>query len=64
VALIQGAGLDVYSEEPLSKSGHPLSELFAMGNVILMPHLTFYTQEAMQRLEQETLQAQLFQHAG
>jgi D-3-phosphoglycerate dehydrogenase len=53
---IAGAGLDVYSEEPLSKSDHSLSELYAMDNVILFPHLTFYTGEAMQRLEQETLQ--------
>ncbi len=53
---IAGAGLDVYSEEPLSKSAHPLSELYAMDNVILLPHLTFYTREAMHRLEQETLQ--------
>jgi len=53
---LAGAGLDVYSEEPLSKSDHPLSELIAMDNVILMPHLTFYTVEAMQRLEQETLE--------
>jgi D-3-phosphoglycerate dehydrogenase len=27
-----------------------------MDNVILFPHFTFYTQEAMQRLEQETLE--------
>ena len=53
---IAGAGLDVYSEEPLSKTSHPLSELYAMENVILLPHLTFYTTEAMHRLEQETLQ--------
>jgi D-3-phosphoglycerate dehydrogenase len=53
---IAGAGLDVYSEEPLSKSSHPLSELYAMDNVILLPHLTFYTTEAMHRLELETLQ--------
>lgn len=52
---IAGAGLDVYSQEPLSKSGHPLSALYAMDNVILMPHLTFYTKEAMQRLEEDTL---------
>jgi D-3-phosphoglycerate dehydrogenase len=53
---IAGAGLDVYSAEPLAKSNHPLSELYAMENVILFPHLTFYTAEAMHRLEQETLQ--------
>ena len=55
-AQIAGAGLDVYSEEPLSKSSHLLSELYAMDNVILLPHLTFYTTEAMHRLEEETLQ--------
>lgn len=51
-----GAGLDVYSREPLTLTGHPLSPLFGMDNVILLPHLTFFTREAMQRLEQETLQ--------
>jgi D-3-phosphoglycerate dehydrogenase len=50
-----GAGLDVFSREPLALAGHPLSELFAMDNVMLTPHLTFFTREAMQRLEQETL---------
>lgn len=53
---IAGAGLDVYSQEPLATTGHPLSPLFAMDNVILTPHLTFYTHEAMQRLEAETLE--------
>jgi D-3-phosphoglycerate dehydrogenase / 2-oxoglutarate reductase len=53
---IAGAGLDVYSVEPLKKSSHPLSALFGMDNVIVSPHLTFYTQEAMVRLEKETLE--------
>ena len=53
---IAGAGLDVYNQEPLTKSKHLLSELYAMDNVILLPHLTFYTTEAMLRLEEETLQ--------
>jgi D-3-phosphoglycerate dehydrogenase len=53
---IAGAALDVYSREPLAKSGHPLSALYAMDNVILFPHLTFYTREAMQRLEEDTLE--------
>jgi D-3-phosphoglycerate dehydrogenase len=53
---IAGAGLDVFSEEPLAKTGHPLSELYALENVIMLPHLTFYTAEAMHRLEEETLQ--------
>ena len=52
---IGGAGLDVYGTEPLAKGGHKLSALYAMDNVIVSPHLTFYTVEAMQRLEDETL---------
>jgi D-3-phosphoglycerate dehydrogenase len=52
---IGGAGLDVFSREPLSPQGHPMSALYAMDNVILFPHLTFYTQEAMARMEDETL---------
>lgn len=52
---IAGAGLDVYGQEPLALSGHPLSALYAMDNVILWPHLTFYTHEAMRRLQDETL---------
>ena len=52
---IAGAGLDVFVQEPLAKQGHPLSTLFEMPNVILSPHLTFFTAEAMERLERETL---------
>ena len=52
---IAGAGLDVYSQEPLRLTGHPMSPLFGLPNVVLSPHLTFYTQEAMDRLEEETL---------
>jgi D-3-phosphoglycerate dehydrogenase / 2-oxoglutarate reductase len=52
---LAGAGLDVFSQEPLRKSGHPLSRLFELPNVILTPHLAFYTREAMDRLEEETL---------
>ncbi len=52
---IAGAALDVYGQEPLAKEGHPLSALYAMDNVIVWPHMTFYTREAMQRLEDETL---------
>lgn len=50
-----GAGLDVYGREPLALQGHPMSPLFAMEQVILWPHLTFYTHEAMARLEDDTL---------
>ena len=53
---IAGAALDVYSEEPLTRTGHPLAPLYSMDNVIVWPHLTFYTAEAMQRLEDETLE--------
>ena len=53
---IAGAALDVYADEPLAKCGHVMSPLFAMDNVVLWPHVTFYTAEAMQRLEDETLE--------
>jgi len=53
---IAGAGLDVFSMEPLNKTDHPLKRLYGMDNVILLPHLTFYTGEAMARLELETLE--------
>lgn len=52
---IAAAGLDVFSQEPLALLDHPLSSLFGRPNVILTPHLTFYTHEAMQRLERDTL---------
>lgn len=52
---IGGAALDVYGQEPLRREGHPLSPLYAMDNVLLWPHLSFYTHEAMQRLEDATL---------
>jgi D-3-phosphoglycerate dehydrogenase len=53
--VIAGAALDVYSQEPLAHTGHPMSALYAMDNVILFPHLTFYTEEAMRRLTDDTL---------
>lgn len=52
---IAGAGLDVYGREPLDRVSHPLCELYGMDNVILFPHLTFFTREAMARLEEDTL---------
>ena len=52
---IAGAALDVYSQEPVTHAGHPMSALYAMDNVILFPHLTFYTEEAMRRLTDDTL---------
>ena len=53
---LAGAGLDVFSQEPLNRSNHPLKELYEMDNVILSPHLAFYTAEAMERLELEALE--------
>jgi D-3-phosphoglycerate dehydrogenase len=53
---LAGAALDVYTEEPLAKRDHPLSALYAMDNVILSPHLAFYTREAMVRLQADTLE--------
>jgi D-3-phosphoglycerate dehydrogenase len=53
---IAGAGLDVFAQEPLAREGHPLGRLYAMENVLLSPHLTFYTAQAMRRLEDETLE--------
>ena len=50
-----GVGLDVYSQEPLATAGHPMSPLFGRDDVILFPHLTFFTVEAMRRLEEDTL---------
>lgn len=50
-----GVGLDVYSTEPLAKAGHVLSPLFGRHDVILFPHLTFFTVEAMRRLSEDTL---------
>ena len=54
--LIAAAGLDVFSVEPLNQSNHPLRKLYEMENVILFPHLSFYTKEAVDRLELETLE--------
>ncbi|MFK7854269.1 MAG: 2-hydroxyacid dehydrogenase [Granulosicoccus sp.] len=52
---ISAAGLDVFSSEPLARHSHPLSSLFGRDNVILYPHLAFYTCEAMERLTSQTL---------
>lgn len=52
---LAGVALDVFSNEPLNQEFHPLKKLYTMENVLLFPHLSFYTEEAMQRLEKETL---------
>ena len=53
---IAGAGLDVFALEPLDRNEHPLAALYDMPNVILTPHLAFYTRQAMERLEKEVLE--------
>ena len=52
---ISAAGLDVFTNEPLNRSSHALASLYERSNVIMTPHMTFYTQEAMQRLTDDTL---------
>ena len=52
--MIAGAALDVFSQEPMHVE-HPMAALYEMDNVILFPHLTFYTEEAMRRLTEDTL---------
>lgn len=52
---IAGAALDVFCTEPLDKEDHALRDLFGMDNVILTPHLTFFTHDAMDRLTADTL---------
>lgn len=52
--VIAGAALDVFSQEPMHVE-HPMAALYEMNNVILFPHLTFYTVEAMRRLTEDTL---------
>lgn len=52
---IRAAGLDVYAHEPLNKHTHALASLYARDNVIMLPHLTFFTHEAMHRLSEDTL---------
>ena len=48
---IAGAAFDVFAHEPLNP-GYPL---FGRDNVILTPHLAWYTEEAFQRVERDTL---------
>ena len=52
VNVSRGALID---EAALVEAGHPMSALFGRDNVILFPHLTFFTHEAMLRLEEDTL---------
>src|SRR5699024_3336929 len=48
--LIQGAALDVVENEPIGKK-HPY---LTMENVILTPHIAFYTEESLEELKMKT----------
>jgi len=52
---IAGVGLDVYGQETARAGRSSAFSALRERNVIPVPHLTFYTSEAMQRLEEETL---------
>lgn len=47
---ISGAGLDVLEKEPMEEN----NPLLSMDNVILTPHIAFYTEESMQELKRKT----------
>ncbi|WP_240510155.1 C-terminal binding protein [Virgibacillus profundi] len=47
---ISGAGLDVLEQEPMDVS----NPLLSMENVILTPHIAFYTEESIQELKRKT----------
>lgn len=47
---ISGAGLDVVEEEPVDIS----NPLLSMDNVILTPHIAFYSEESIQELKRKT----------
>ena len=49
--LIAGAGLDVFENEPLDHG----NELLTMNNVLLTPHVAWYTEESIVNLHQEVI---------
>jgi D-3-phosphoglycerate dehydrogenase len=53
---LAGAALDVITNEPLSVQ-HPLFPLAGLSNVIITPHLAWYTVEALERIDADTLEA-------
>ena len=54
---IGGVALDVYSQEPLDANTHPvISQMISLNNVLLSPHIAWYTSEAGQRLQASVAQ--------
>ncbi|EAY30234.1 NAD(P)-dependent oxidoreductase [Microscilla marina] len=54
---IGGVALDVYSQEPLDVNTHPIiSQMISLNNVLLSPHIAWYTAEAGQRLQASVAQ--------
>jgi len=51
---IAGVGIDVYAVEPIDQTLY--GPLYGRHNAILWPHLTFFTLEAMERLEIDTIE--------
>lgn len=52
-----GVALDVFEREPLPHRGHPLVDLAATDDrVLLTPHLAFHTHEAVQRLQRQAFE--------
>lgn len=49
---LAGAGLDVFTEEPVD----PANPLLALDNVVLSPHVVWYTQDTMRRYLAEAIE--------
>lgn len=53
---LAGCGLDVYSQEPLNNSHHPMAKLTQMDNAVLTPHLAAWTKDTWQRLQDDIVE--------
>lgn len=51
-----GCGLDVYSQEPLTLEGHPMSQLLKMDNAVVLPHLAAWTKDTWGRLQDDVVE--------
>jgi D-3-phosphoglycerate dehydrogenase len=53
---IAGVGIDVFGQEPLNRAEHPFAALIDDDRCIFTPHLAFWTAEARDRLQAESLE--------